>query len=56
MGKILIVLLALFGAYLFLAFYFPSTFHEGFTLLGHPVTWAFVGLITVGYIGYRLKS
>jgi hypothetical protein len=56
MSKLLIVALALIGAYLLMSLFFHAAMVAGFHV-GHTfIPWWIVVLVVVAFLGYKLKS
>lgn len=55
MGRLFIVALAVFGAFILIGLYAPGLMREGFTVSGHKIAWSLLVLGGVGYIAYKAK-
>ncbi len=55
MGKLFIVALAVFGAYIAIGIFFPSLMRDGFAISGHTITYGLIVLGGVGYLAFKAK-
>lgn len=54
--KVVILFLSLVGTVFVLAYLAPSAFTSGFSVWGHNVPFAALGLVFVGFTVYKMKS
>jgi len=53
MVKFFLLAVLAFGAFMAFAIFLPQSFSTAFHAFSHPVPWIALGVVGVGYIGYR---
>lgn len=53
MGKIAFTLLIAFGAFIALAMYVPHVWDVSFVAWGRAIPWIAIGVVVVGFAGYK---
>lgn len=54
MLKVIVILAAVFGAFMALNIFLPTSTHTAFVVSGYHVPWYALGVCAVGYIAYKI--
>lgn len=53
MAKVFLIGLIMFGAFMLLGIYLPSSTHTAFSVSGHAIPWIALGVCACGFLGYK---